>query len=156
MYIHIGVDIREVDAAGRDDYEGQKGQTEAWRGHRDTMKTVTWSVPETFLFLLSEVEVSLDHLPDVFGLFVRETRQIQLALHDTERRPDVPLQTWRLKLKSFNMATSGLSISYKALGKMRVIFWGWNISRKRVDSHLRRQSKSIDCSTSTKIKGQRT
>lgn len=40
--------------------------------------------PESLLFFLSEVEVSLNHFPDVFGLFVRQTRQIQFTLHGAE------------------------------------------------------------------------
>lgn len=43
-------------------------------------------LPQSLLFRLAEGEISLDHLPDVFGLFVCETRQIQFSVHDAEMK----------------------------------------------------------------------
>lgn len=40
--------------------------------------------PKSLFFFLSEVKVSLNHLPDVFGLFVRQTGKIQFTLHHAE------------------------------------------------------------------------
>lgn len=47
------------------------------------------SLPQSLLFRLAEVKISLDHLPDVFGLFICETGQIQFSVHDAEikKRP---------------------------------------------------------------------
>lgn len=42
--------------------------------------------PQSLFFCLAEVKISLNHLPDVFGLFVRQTRQIQFSIHDAEMK----------------------------------------------------------------------
>lgn len=55
--------------------EGWNGRMEGWRDG---------GLPQSLLFGLAEGKVSLDHLPDVFGLFVCQTRQIQFSIHDAE------------------------------------------------------------------------
>lgn len=42
--------------------------------------------PQALLFSLAEAEISLDHLPDVFGLLVCQTGQVQFSIHDAEMK----------------------------------------------------------------------
>lgn len=53
------------------------------------LKHVRWmkgerTIRESVLFLLPEVEVSLDHLPHMFGFFICQTGQVQFTLHGPE------------------------------------------------------------------------
>lgn len=59
---------------------GWMGVREAtWLG--DGVGCAVGAIPQSLLLDLAQVEVSLDHLPHVFGLLVGQSGQIQFALH---------------------------------------------------------------------------
>lgn len=61
---------------------GWMGVGEAtWRWLGDGVGCAVGTVPQSLLLDLAQVEVSLDHLPNVFGLLVGQSGQIQFALH---------------------------------------------------------------------------
>lgn len=52
-----------------------------WRWLGDGVGCAVGAVPQSLFLDLAQVEVSLDHLPNVFGLLVGQSGQIQFALH---------------------------------------------------------------------------
>lgn len=62
------------------------GKIDGWRDRWNNKWMNGWvngwmSVPESLLLFLAEVKVPLNHLPDMFRLFIGQTRQIQFSLH---------------------------------------------------------------------------
>lgn len=73
-----------------------------WRQLGDGVECVVGAVPQSLLLDLAQVEVSLDHLPHVFGLLVGQSGQIQFALHGAATVRTQPSSSGRLLDTLFN------------------------------------------------------
>lgn len=76
---------------------GWMGVREAtWRWLGYGVGCAVGAIPQSLLLDLAQVEVSLDHLPHVFGLLVGQSGQIQFALHGAATVRTQPSSSGRL------------------------------------------------------------